>query len=177
MSDKSDAFLESLVADLKPVAPLRQRNGMAWALLALLLGSLLVIALLGLRQDMAAGHPEPLVLLAAGVFLVLALASAWGAIDMARPAVGTRRDGWGWTALMAGVLPGSALALMLADFVGGRPIDIDHGGIACLGLGCAVGLLTATTLVAWLRRGAPTSPSRAGLLIGVASGSAGIFAI
>lgn len=177
MPDTPDAFLESLVADLKPTAPLRQRNGMAYASLALALGAVLVVALLGLRRDMASGHPEPLVLTAAGLFLVLALASAWAAVDMARPAVGMRREGWGWTALMAAVLPGSAGALIIADLLAGRSVGLDRGGAACLGLGSAIGLLTAATLIAWLRRGAPSSPARAGMLTGVAAGAAGIFAV
>ena len=177
MPDNPDAFIESLVADLKPAASLRQGKGMAFASLALAMGVLLVLALLGLRDDLAAGHPDPFVLTAAGIFLVLALASAWGAIDMARPAVGIRREGWGWIASMAAVVPGSALALMLVDGLTGRAIDLDYGGIECLALGVSVGLLTGATLVLWLRRGAPSSPARAGLLIGVAAGAAGIFAI
>ncbi|MDE2436619.1 MAG: DUF1109 domain-containing protein [Sphingomonadales bacterium] len=177
MPDSSDAFIDSLVADLKPVAPLRQGSGMALALAALLIGSVTVAAMLGLRRDLAAGHPAPLALTAAGVFLVLALASSWAAIDMARPAVGTRREGWGWTALMAAVLPGSALVLIASNYLAGQPIDLDRSGLGCFAVGSAVGLITATVLVVWLRRGAPSSPARAGLLTGVASGSAGIFAV
>lgn len=177
MPKNHDAFLESLVADLKPVKPLRQGKGMTFASLALALGSLLVVALLGLRHDLAVGHPEPFVLMATGIFLVLALASAWGAIDMARPAVGIRREGWGWTALMAAMVPGSALALMVTDAITGRSIDLDRDGWVCLGLGTAIGLLTGLTLILWLRRGAPSSPARASLLTGVAAGSAGIFAV
>lgn len=172
-----DPFLDNLVADLRPVAPLQQRSGMAFASFALGLGALLVIAMLGLRRDLAAGHPAPLALTATGVFLVLALASAWAAVDMARPAVGLRREGWGWTALMAAVLPGSALALIGLDFLTGQPVDLDRGGLGCLAIGSVVGVLTAATLVVWLRRGAPSSPARAGLLTGVAAGSAGIFAV
>lgn len=177
MPDNSDAFLEGLIADLKPTAPLRQRSGIALAVLALVLGSALAVATLGLRRDFLIGRPEPLVLTAAGMFLVLSLASAWAAVDMARPAVGTQREGWGWTALMAAVLPGSAFALMGMNLLSGQPAGIDSGGYYCLGLGCVIGLLTAASLVAWLRRGAPSSPARAGLLIGIASGGAGIFAV
>ena len=177
MPDDPDTFLERLVDDLRPVTPLRQGNGMALALSAMMLGVLLVVALLGLRHDLTSGHPEPLPLTAAGLFLVLALASAWAAIDMARPAVGTRRDGWGWTVLMAAVLPLAAIGLAAIDMLRGQPVPLDREGIACLGLGCAVGLLTAWTLVLWLRRGAPSSPARAGLLTGVAAGAAGIFAV
>lgn len=177
MPDSPDAFIAGLIADLKPARPLRQRSGMAYAALALTLGAVLVVGALGLRRDLPSGHPQPLALTAAGLFLVLALASAWAAVDMARPAVGMRREGWGWTALMAAVLPGSALALILTDLAAGRAIDLDRGGVGCLVLGSAVGLLTAATLAAWLRRGAPSSPDRAGMLTGVAAGAAGIFAV
>lgn len=175
--DPTDALIERLVADLRQARPLRQRNGMALASLALASGALLVVLVLGLRQDFARGRPDPLVLTATGLFLVLALASAWAAVDMARPAVGIRREGWGWTALMAAVLPASALGLVVTDLALGHPVDLDGGGVDCLVLGATMGLATGATLVSWLRRGAPSSPARAGLLTGVASGSAGVFAI
>jgi len=177
MADNPDDLIARLVADLRPVAPLRQRDGMGLAVLALALGAVLVAGALGLRHDLMAGRPDPLVLTAAGLFLVLALASAWAAVDMARPAVGIRRDGWGWTALMAAVLPGAALAVMATDALAGQPAGPDRGGWACLVLGSGVGLLTAVALVFWLRRGAPGSPERAGWLTGVAAGAAGIFAV
>ena len=177
MSDKRDVFLESLVADLKPVEPLRQQTGMVVALTALALGTVLIVAILGLRHDFASGNPAPLPLTAAGIYPVLALASAWFAVDMARPAVGTRRDGWGWTALMAAVLPGSALALLFANMMSGQGSGLDPRGYYCLEIGSGTGLLTAAALVIWLRRGAPSSPERAGLLTGVAAGAAGIFAV
>ena len=43
-------------------------------------------------------------------------------------------------------------------------------------MGCTLGLATASVLILWLRKGAPTSPERAGLLTGIAAGSSGIFA-
>jgi hypothetical protein len=177
MRNTSDFFLDDLVKDLSPVTPLRQRTGMALALSALALGAILVLSVLNIRADFAAGQPKPLPLISAGVFLVLALASAWTAIDMARPAVGTRREGWGWTALMAGVLPASALGLLALQWSAEQAVALTWGEGECLLLGSMVGLLTAATLVLWLRRGAPSSPERAGLLTGVASGAAGIFAV
>lgn len=177
MPTKPDVLIESLVSDLAPVRPLRQRAGLAWALLALAAGALLIAAFWGLREDLMAGRPDAMFLTSTGLFLVLALASAWAVIDMARPWVGTHRDGWGWTALMAAVLPIAALALVGIDLLRGRPLAIDPGGYVCLGLGSAVGLLTAAALTLWLRRGAPSSPRRAGLMTGVAAGAAGIFAV
>ncbi|MBU6266848.1 MAG: DUF1109 family protein [Sphingomonadales bacterium] len=177
MADEPNDFLAGLVADLKPVAPLRQGRGMALAMAALALGAGLLVAVLGLRRDFAAGHPEPLVTTAAGVFLVLALASAWAAVDMARPSVGVQRGGWGWTALMAAVLPGSALGLAAVELWHDRPVTLDPAGVACLMLGLGTGLITLAALVLWLRRGAPSSLRRAGMLAGVAAGAAGAFAV
>lgn len=177
MAENTDAFIASLVSELEPVQLLQQRNGMARAAVALAAGAAIMALGFGLRRDLASGRPDPMFLTSSGLFLVLALASAWAVIDMARPYVGTRREGWGWTALMAAVLPVSALTLAITDALSGNRVTLDSDGAICLSVGSAIGLLTATTLVQWLRRGAPSSPRRAGLLTGVASGAAGIFAV
>jgi hypothetical protein len=49
-------------------------------------------------------------------------------------------------------------------------------GAECFAVGCGSSLLVLGLLVMWLRRGAPTSPERAGLVAGVAAGAFGIFA-
>ena len=170
-------LIAGLVADLKPVAPLQKRSGMALALLALAAAAAGVVMHFGVRADLAAGQPEPVALLSAGLFLVLTLASSWAVVDMARPYVGIRREGWGWTAVMAGVLPAAALILILAAWLRGVPNGLTMDGGDCLQVGLGWSLLTAGGLVAWLRRGAPSLPNRAGLLAGVAAGSAGIFAV
>ena len=177
MSQNTDRLIAGLVDELRPVRPLGHRRGMTWAALAGTGGAALMALGFGLRHDLVRGHPDPMFLISTGLFLVLALASAWAVIDMARPYVGTRREGWGWTALMAAVLPVSALALAVTDWLRGLQVTLDNDGMACLGLGSAVGLITAATLILWLRRGAPSNPKRAGLLTGVASGAAGIFAV
>lgn len=177
MAEDTNTLIAGLVEGLKPVRPLQQRKGMAYAVLALAAGAAVMVLVFGLRHDLATARPDPMFLTSSGLFLVLALASAWAVIDMARPYVGTRREGWGWTALMAAVLPVAALTLVLADWLSGKAIDLDRDGLTCLSVGSIIGLLTATTLVLWLRRGAPSSPKRAGMLAGVASGAAGIFAV
>jgi len=177
MSKHSDMMIEQLVDALKPVRPMRQRVGMAQMALALITGAAAVAFGWGMRADIMAGEPDPMFLTSTGLFLVLALASAWGAIDMARPFVGSRRDGWIWTALMAAVLPVAALGLITIDLFRGHPVYVDDWGVECLTVGSGVGLLTMGALMTWLRRGAPTSPARAGMLAGVASGAAGIFAV
>lgn len=177
MAEDPNILLDKLVNDLKPVAPLRQHIGMGWALLAICAASLSVIILLGIRHDVLAARPNPMFLMSNGLFLVLALATSWAAVDMARPYVSTRRDGWGWTALMAAVLPAAALFQMGGEFLHGQPIALEIDGIACLIVGSIASLFTFAALTLWLKRGAPSSPKRAGLLTGVAAGAAGIFAV
>jgi hypothetical protein len=177
MPNDPDTFIAGLVDDLVPVRPLRQRRGMGWAMAAMAAGAVGLISLTSLRADFARGQPDALGLLSTGLFLVLALASAWAVVDMARPQVGSRREGWIWTALMAALLPLSALALMGLNQLNGASSGLLMDGTTCLKYGLIWGLLTAGVLVLWLRRGAPAQPARAGLLIGVAAGSAGSFAV
>ena len=177
MAQNSEDLIAGLVADLKPKEPLQQAAGMRLALLALGAGTLGMTLLFGMRADLAEGRPDAVALLGTGLFLVLALASAWAVVDMARPYVGVRREGWGWTALMAATLPAGALILMAADWWRGLPGDFAMNGDSCVEYGLGWGLLTAIALTVWLRRGAPSLPRRAGMLTGVAAGSAGIFAV
>ena len=177
MAQNSNDLIAGLVADLKPVAPLRQAAGMRLALLALCGGVIGMIAIFGPRADLMAGRPDALALLGAGMFLVLALASAWAVIDMARPYVGVRREGWGWTALMAATLPAGAMLMIAAAWWRGIPSGFELDGVTCMTFGLGWGLLTFAALIGWLRRGAPSLPRRAGLLTGVAAGAAGIFAV
>ena len=177
MPDITEHLIAGLVADLKPVTPLRKRAGMTLTVIALTAGVAGMVATLGLRADLSAGQPEPMALIAAGLFLVLALASFWAVADMARPYVGVRREGWGWTALMAGVLPAAAIVSLAMTWLRGAPLAIHLDGGQCLRFGLGWGLLSAAVQVWWLRRGAPSRPERAGLLVGVGAGAAGIFAV
>ena len=177
MPDKTERLIADLVDDLLPVARLRRGGGMTRAVIALSAGAAGMVALFGLRADLRVGQPEAMVLISGGLFLVLALASCWAVADMARPYVGVRREGWGWTALMAGVLPVAALVLLAMSWQHGQPTSLDIDGWNCLGFGLGWGLLTAGALVGWLRRGAPSRPEWAGLLAGVGAGAAGVFAV
>lgn len=176
MRSDPDTFIAGLVDDLVPITPLRQRRGMSWAIAAMAAGAIGLIVQVGLRADFARGEPNGMGILTAGLFLVLALASSWVAVDMARPQVGSRREGWIWNALMAALLPASALALMAVNRLNGADSGLHMDGTTCMKYGLLWGLLTAGALVLHLRRGAPAQPERAGLLVGVAAGSAGIFA-
>ena len=177
MSQTTEHLIAGLIEDLKPIAPLRRSGGMVLALFALGLGVIGMSLQFSLRADLRSGQPDPMALIGAGLFLVLALASFWAVIDMARPYVGVRREGWGWTALMAGVLPTAAMISLAMTWLRGAPMPLSLDGGDCLRFGLGWGLLSAGMQVWWLRRGAPSRPERAGLLVGVGAGAAGIFAV
>lgn len=172
-----DRLIDRLSEDLRPVAPIRHGFGMAQAVLAMGLGVALVTTVLQVRADFVSLQPSPLPLVAAGLFLVLALAGAWSVVGMANPAVGLRRTGWGWAAAMAAVLPAGAALLLGLGALHGRWDGLNADGASCLGVGLATGLVTAVVLTVRLRKGAPASPVLASWLVGLAAGAAGVFAM
>ena len=177
MARNTDTLIETLAQDLAPVRPLRRWQGMTGVVLGMAAGALLLLGLFGIRTDLLAPRPDPIGLVSAGVSLVLALASVWAAIDSARPAVGARRDGWAWSLVAAGVLPLGALFLIVTALLHGGSSPLRDNGRDCITFGLFAGLFTAATLTAWLRRGAPVRLGQAGMLTGLAAGSAGIFAV
>lgn len=176
MSRDTNSLIAELAGGLKPVRPLRFSSGLGFALAALATTLSVVALLFGIRADLLAGSFDPVFLLATGLFLLLGLAASATVIVMSRPHVGSDHSGWRWAAAMTALLP---LAAIITGMERGRAAisaaETEHG-LDCLMIGSALGLLVAAVLVWWLRRGAPTSPERAGLLTGIAAGSFGIFA-
>jgi hypothetical protein len=97
-------------------------------------------------------------------------------IVMSRPHVGSDHNGWWWAAAMTALLPLAAVITGIARGPATMSTTEAEHGLDCLMMGSGLGLLIAAVLIWWLRRGAPTSPERAGLLTGIAAGSFGIFA-
>jgi hypothetical protein len=175
MSSESD-YIDALVGDLKPVRAMRAREGLALATIAGGATIVLTAALLGLRTDVAAGRFSPLFLFANGLLLAVALGSAIAVVRMGMPRVGHTSHGWKWVLAISGLLPAAALIMLTSGTETMPAAIVTRHEINCIAMGLLLGLLTATVLVAWLRRGAPTSTQRAGLLVGLASGSIGMLA-
>lgn len=169
-------LIAQLVDGLEPVRPLRFSRGLGFALAGLGVTVATTALLFGVRPDVRAGQFDPVFLLATGLFLVLGLASSVTVIVMSRPRVGSDHDGWLWAAAMTMLLPIAAAIIGLRQGTSAfRAVGVQHG-VDCLLAGSGLAAVTFAVLVWWLRRGAPTSPERAGLLTGVAAGSFGIFA-
>ncbi len=175
MNRSNPNLIDSLVAELAPVAPMRSGPAIVRTAAAVF-ASIAVIALsLGLRS-----HISALFLLSAGLFLILGIAAALTLIAIARPQVGSDRTGWnsswGGAAAMAALLPVTTLVMGVSHLPSAWAESDPHAGMLCLAMGLLAGLTSAAVLVAWLRRGAPTSPERAGWITGIAAGSLGMFA-
>jgi hypothetical protein len=167
--------IQQLVDDLEPVRSLRPKQSMAASLIITGAILLLITLWLGPREDMMAGKPDSMFLLRGGILLLLGLANGYAAIAMASPSVGRQGSGWQIALAAAALFPLAALIVAMSA----GPADAmaaTQTGLQCLRMSVMGGLATAVPMVLHLRRGAPTSPERAGWLIGIASGGLGAFA-
>jgi hypothetical protein len=176
MNMKSQFSVDALVADLAPVRPVTP--GPAWFAVAgaTAIAIILIAARYGLRSDVVAGTPDPIVLLRAGTLLLLGIAATTAVVTAARPGVGRSSHGWQWALAAAGLFPVTSVAL--AAMNGGFPTAVltAQSGPYCLGLSSGGALMIGGLLAAWLRRGAPTAINRVSWLTGLAAGSFGTFA-
>lgn len=167
-------IIAKLVDDLSPAPPMRLWQSAA-AVASATLAVLLAIAIgLGLRPDLLAGDPSPMFFLRSGTLFLLGAATTLAVIQMSRPAVGQMGNGWKWALCGALLFPATAIVMGLISGQFGPLDPVD--GFQCLAFSGLSSLVIGSVIVLWLRRGAPTSLSRAGWLTGLAAGSFGAFA-
>jgi hypothetical protein len=175
MSEVANSLINDLVDDLAPVRTLKPSGGMAIAAILTLAACSSVAFFLGVRGDLAMGMAHEMFFLRSGVLLMLGVATAFAAANMARPGVGNLNRGWIWALVTAGLFPLTAIVMSM---VNGAPIEAlrPAEGMKCLAISGLSALAIGSGLTAWLRQGAPTSPERAGWLVGIASGALGAAA-
>jgi hypothetical protein len=167
--------IAALVDDLEPVKPLSLKWGWLLPGLLTIMSITFVIGLTGVRADLAAGTPHPMFLIRAGILLLLGGACGTALLAMASPSVGKHGNGWKIAVAAALIFPLAATVILLSG-QSQSPLAATESGLRCLGYSIVAGGATAAPMVAWLRRGAPTSPERAGWLTGLAAGGLGAFA-
>lgn len=167
--------INALVNELEPVRPMRQSIPLALSATITLVVAGLVVWLQGMRADLLAGHPDEMFLIRAGVLLLLGGATAHAVTSMASPSVGRSQNGWQIALAAAVLFPLAAIIVATTGDIG-PAMSAMESGMRCMGYSLIGGLATAVPMVFWLRRGAPTSPERAGWLTGVAAGGLGAFA-
>jgi len=174
MKDASiDDLIDGLATDLKPVRPRRVMQGSLWVVAGWLGVGAVLVALFGARADLVAGAMPPLSMLAFWLTAAAGIAAAWSALRMGLPGVGRDYGGWRWAVGALLALPLAALAVSFGDGHAHTEAAQRSFDIHCLLQGIASGLGVGAALFLWLRAGAPTSPTRAGWVIGIAAGAAG----
>lgn len=175
MKDASiDDLIEGLADTLEPVRPRRLLRGGLWVAAGWVAGGALLLWLFGMRHDLAVGGAmAPLPMLAFWLIAALGIAAAWSALRMGLPGVGRDYSGWRWAGLAALALPLTALFIGIGDSHGAMEAMRPEHGMRCTIDGLIAGLGVGAALFAWLKGGAPTSPARAGWVIGIAAGAAG----
>jgi hypothetical protein len=167
--------ISALVDDLQPVRILKPAHAIVFPLILTGISLAAIGTQMGWRPDLLTGTPSEMFLLRAGILALLGGACAHAALAMASPAVGKHSDRWQMALAAALLFPLCAsIAMLSGNF--GSAIDEMRYGMECLLMSAIGGFATAVPMVLWLRKGAPTSPERAGWLTGISSGGLGAFA-
>ena len=171
-----NTLIDRLATDAVPVRRQSTQSGRLLLAAVAAVTMAAVFATYGFRGDIIGGSPSPIVGLAAGLMLILAVAAGAGAVRMARPQVGAASSGAPWALAALLLLPALALAGIVArpELSSGLAAD---SGLRCLTFGIVAGMASLAFLTMWLRRGAPVAPQRAAWLAGLASGAIGALAV
>jgi hypothetical protein len=171
--------MNSLVDDLTPVRVVQRRDSLLLIAGATFIASAIVAMTYGMRPDIIAGDPHPIVIIRASLLLLLGLATALAVSSAARPSVGKPQNGWMWALAAAGVFPFAALCKFIYLYASGQPLSLFtldfEFGTRCLMISTLSALWIGSLMTWWLRRGAPIALNRAGWLVGIAAGSFGTF--
>lgn len=174
-----DKKIEMLVGDLAPVVPLQLWRGVASGLGLTGLAVAVVWVCLGLRDDVVALSPAPIVMARGAILLAGGLAMLIAALRAAVPGRADKGASLFGTVLL-GLFPIAFMGLLLDAIIADRPPafpELQPFLIGrCLGVACAASLLVGGGLVLWMRRAAPTDLPRVGWLTGWAAAALGTFA-
>lgn len=166
-----DDLIDGLAGELEPVRPRRVVRGSLWAVAGWIAGAAGLLWLFGMRSDIAS--MPPLSLLSFWLIAASGIAATWSSVRMGLPGVGRDYSGWRWAGLAALSLPLAAIVVALSDGHAAMQAAQAGNGLRCTIEGLVSGLGVGLALFAWLKGGAPTSPTRAGWVVGIAAGAAG----
>lgn len=171
----NDQLIDDLVADLEPVRPVSPKLAAALVGGTTIVAVMAVALLFGLRGDVQAFSPHPIVMLRGGALLLLGSACVVAVAAAARPGVGYVAQGWTWALAAAALFPLTSLFLSLRHQQWPMADLTSQSAPWCIAISTAGGVMVGAVLTLWLRQGAPTSPARAGWLVGLAGGAFGTF--
>lgn len=173
---QTDDFIDSLVGDLKPVPQnTLGRRFMAGILPALIVSLLLMLAILGLRIDMATALMLPMFWVKSAYNALIALAAFVALFQLARPDGSRGRLFLSLAAIVLVMAAAAGMQLMMAPPETHAEMIMGHSAISCpfLIFGFALPILGGAMYV--LRRAAPTDLRLTGFVAGIAAGGAGAW--
>ncbi|MEH6758188.1 MAG: DUF1109 domain-containing protein [Parasphingorhabdus sp.] len=172
MSKAANSLIDDLVEDMAPVRTLKPSIGVGIAAILTLVCISAIALFQDIRSDLSMGIAHAMFFLRCGVLLMLGVATAFAAANMARPGVGNLNRGWIWALVTASLFP---ITAAIMSVINTPPVEAFRPteGLHCLATSVLSATLIGGGLTLWLRQGAPTSPERAGWLVGIASGALG----
>jgi hypothetical protein len=167
MTMKTDDVIEQLVADLEPVRPLRPPGIRAawWLAGAVLYLAILTVARPGFTFELDGGALGFLLIQAVGV--VAGVLAAIAALASVVPGYSGRLGGW---ALVAGIAWLAIMAIVAFGADANSPVLAAQHEWLCVAVILIGGAPLVAALSVMLRRGAPLTPIRTGLLSALAVG-------
>jgi hypothetical protein len=172
----TDDIIDSLVGDLKPV-PRRalERRFVLGILPALAMSLVLMLAILGLRNDMAEALMLPVFWIKSAYNALLAIAAFLAAYHLARPDGSRGRFFQVAAAIVVTMALVAVIQLMLSPEETYRTLIIGSSALHCPLLIFLFALPVFAGNVWVLRRGAPTDLKLTGFIAGLAAGAAGAW--
>ncbi|KAA9385977.1 NrsF family protein [Neorhizobium galegae] len=173
---KTDDIIDALVGDLKPVPRhALARRFAAGALPALAVSLVLMLAILGLRIDMAEALMLPVFWIKSAYNALLATAAFLAAYQLARPD-GSRGRFFPFAAAIVAIMTVVAVSqLMMSPAETYRTLIIGSSAPHCPLLIFLFALPVFAGNMWVLRRGAPTDLRLTGFIAGIAAGAAGAW--
>lgn len=175
MMREFDELIDRLADDAVAVKPMRTGVGRAMLAAVAVTTIVLVEWAKGLRSDVAAMSPQPILAVSLGLFAILAIAAGTSAVRMARPQVGAMQSGALWALATMLLLPLAAIIALAANPTLTSGLE-PHQGMRCLTIGLVAGSGTLAMLGLWLRNGAPVAVERSAWFAGLAAGAVGAIA-
>lgn len=174
MSDL-DHLIDRLSGEAAAVQPMKSSRGRLLLAAVAALSVAMAYEVYGLREDVMAMNPPPMLAVSLGLFAILAIAAGSSAVRMARPQVGAGQSGAPWALAATMLLPLTALISLYSNPSMASGLGT-HQGMRCLTFGLVTGSATLAFLTLWLRKGAPVAPERSAWFAGLAAGAVGAFA-
>ncbi|WP_417308236.1 NrsF family protein [Devosia sp.] len=169
----SDALLDSLTADLRPVRQgAMTRRIVTWLVPAMALSAIIMVLWLDWRWDFPYALTDPIFWLKFGYTSIFTILALWATQRLGRPGGSMRKPLIGIGVLIGALALTAIVQLAMAEPDRVRPLVMGYTAIVCplYILSLSVPILGATMLL--MRRLAPTNLPQAGLAAGLLAGAA-----